>query len=77
MVASCSSSLVWFRERASAMMVAVSGTTLRACPPVMTPTLFVVSASIRPTGNDAIAFAAATIALMPFSGSAPACAAFP
>ena len=49
-----------------------AGTPLRMIPPLMTPTLAVVSWSIRPRRSAAIALAAARIALIPFSGSIPA-----
>ena len=43
-------------------------------PPEMSPTLAVVSLSMRPTSMWSMASAAIFTALTPFSGSKPACA---
>ena len=64
-------------ERTSARNEHHSGTTLRAVPPLISPTLAVVSSSIRPSRKSAIARAAAAIAERPSSGYIPACAARP
>ena len=50
---------------------------LLASPPVNLPMFATVSSSILPSGIAAIASAATFIALIPFSGSTPACAARP
>ena len=54
-----------------------SGTMLRAVPPVIVPTLAVVSSSTRPSRRSAIARAAAAIAERPSSGNMPECEARP
>jgi hypothetical protein len=54
-----------------------SGTTFRAVPPEMTPTLALVSSSTRPSRKSAIAREAAAMAERPSSGCMPACAAVP
>jgi hypothetical protein len=70
-------SLPLSRLRASASISASPGTEFRAVPPRMSPTLDVVSASMRPSLMRPMAAAAAAMALMPCSGAAPACAALP
>ena len=50
---------------------------MRASPLVIVPMFATVSSSIRPSGMAAIASAATFMALMPFSGSTPACTFFP
>ena len=56
---------------------ASSGTAFRTVPPLMMPTLKVVSSSSRPCGNWPMISAAMRMAESPFSGSTPACAARP
>src|SRR5438874_613251 len=63
--------------RASPRTRTSSGTMLTARPPVITPTLAVVSASRRPSRIAAMASAATRIALTPCSGAMPAWAARP
>ena len=53
------------------------GTMLRASPPTNVPMFATVSSSIRPSCIAATASAATLMALMPFSGSTPACAFLP
>ena len=48
-----------------------------ACPPSIRPMLAVVSASTRPSGIRSTARASKLMALIPSSGSIPACAARP
>jgi len=62
---------------ASAQISTKSGTTLVAEPPLINPTFEVDSSSILPIFNLLIAFDDREIALIPFSGSTPACAALP
>ena len=50
---------------------------LVAIPPSIIPIFNVVSSSIRPILRVLIAFAAATIECIPFSGAKPACEDFP
>ena len=54
-----------------------AATTFDAVPPLITPTLVVVSSSSRPSVIDATAAAAAAIALRPSSGRMPAWASTP
>ena len=65
------------RLRASAWMPQCPGTTLPEVPPLIRPTLAVVSSSSRPSSIRAIAAAAAAIALLPSSGRIPAWASTP
>ena len=69
--------MAWSAERHSARKEHEAGTPLRMTPPLITPTLAVVSWSRRPRRSAAIARAAAWMALIPFSGSIPAWAARP
>ena len=57
--------------RTSMATSARSGTMFRAFPPLMTPTFEVILASMRPARKRAMADAAATMALIPFSGRPP------
>ncbi len=74
---SWASSFAWSWLRAIPSSTAWSGTMLRASPPVNVPMFATVSSSILPSGIAATASAATRTALIPFSGSTPACAARP
>ncbi len=74
-VCAASSAASWLRTSPS--MRQRSGTTLIALPPLIRPMLAVVASSMRPSFMAATADAAAAIALRPFSGAMPACAATP
>jgi len=67
----------WSRLRASSSTEHVSATTFTAVPPSIRPTFAVVCSSIRPSSSEAIALAAASIALRPSSGRIPAWAEAP
>ena len=74
MAANCASSFAWSWLRAMPSRTAPAAITLRASPLVMVPMLATVSSSMRPSGIAATASAATRRALIPFSGSTPACA---
>ena len=76
--ATTSSTRAGSSERASPSTRQRSGTTLvDPVPPRTEPTLAVVWSSIRPSGIEAMASAAASTALRPSSGRMPAWAALP
>ncbi len=77
MCSTCAATLARSRLRASPRSSQRSGTTLGALPPLMIPTLAVVSSSTRPRRMAATARAAASTALRPACGSMPAWAATP
>ena len=63
-------SVLWLRN--SPPKLASTGTALRTVPPVISPTLKVVSSSSRPLGSSLMISDAMRIADSPFSGSTPA-----